>query len=349
MARLQDIADRLGLSKATVSRALNDYPEVGASTRARVKAVAQELGYLPNLSAQRLATGQTGLIAMVLHSEDGEVLDLNHSKVMLQLTDHLQVSKLDLVFRMSAHGDSLELYQRLARRGVVDAMIVSAPRPNDRRIAYLKENGLPFVVYGCDRKSPDYAFYDVDNEGGFYQAANALIDAGHQRIAILNGPERLYFARQRSNGFLNACSEKSLFIPECFVSFGALTDASGYKQTKQMFLQQQYSPPSALLCASTLQAYGAYRALAELGFIVGQDVAVVAHDDVLPQWQAEQFHPPLSVVQSDLTLAAQPLAEMVVKVLKGENPSTLQHIEQVQLILRESFCHATNNKEKGWS
>lgn len=349
MATLQDIANQLGLSKATVSRALNDYPEVGKATKARVKEVAQALGYLPNLSAQRLATGHTGLIAMVLHSEDGEVLDLNHSNVMLRLTDHLQSNKLDLVFRMSSHGDSLELYQRLARRGVVDAMIVSAPRPKDRRITYLTQTNVPFVVYGRDCKQPDYAFYDVDNEEGFYRAAKALIDAGHKRLAILNGPERLYFARQRSNGFLTACSDAGLFIPECFVSFGALTDSSGYQQTKHLYLQKQYTPPSALLCASTLQAYGAYRALAELGYTVGKDVAVIAHDDVLPQWQAEQFTPPLSVVQSDLTHAAAPLANMIVSVLKGEKPSTLQHIEVAELIVRESFCRAPNHKESGWS
>lgn len=349
MATLQDIANHLGLSKATVSRALNDFPEVGKATKEKVKAAAEMMGYLPNLSAQRLATGQTGLIAMVLHSEDGEVLDLNHSNVMLRLTENLQVHKLDLVFRMSSHGDSLALYQRLARRGVVDAMIVSAPRPNDRRIAYLTDKKIPFVVYGCDGSQPDYAYYDVDNVGGFEQATQKLIDAGHKRLALLNGPQRLNFARQRSTGFRRACSQAGIFIPECFESFGALTDSSGYKQTKLLLSQKHYAAPTAILCSSTLQAYGSYRALAEHNFKVGRDVAVIAHDDVLPHWEADEFSPPLSVVLSDLTLAAQPLADMVVKVLQGEKPSTLQHVEPAEIVLRESFCHAPKNEDQGWS
>ena len=202
MTTLRELAKHLGLSPATVSRALNGFPEVGEKTRARVIEASLQYNYKPNLSAKRLATGKSGMVGIVFHSARDRGMDPHFVDFLAALSEALADSEIDLVVHISSPIDQLAHYRRFADGGLVDGMIISAPIPRDPRMALLKARGVAFVVHGRGEDDPDYAYYDIDNTGAFTLATQLLADLGHKRIAFTNGPKNNGFAIQRKAAFL---------------------------------------------------------------------------------------------------------------------------------------------------
>lgn len=339
---LQDIADHLGLSRATVSRALNGFPEVGQKTRERVQAAARQFNYQPNLNARQLATGRTGMVAMMLLLEQGRIQDVNELDFMTGLSMAVKRLGLDMIFHVITRIDDLDAYQRFLNRGAVDGMILNRPGDNDPRIELLQRANMPFVMHGRADGEVSYAYYDIDNEGAFTCATRLLLDLGHRHITFINGPASMSFACQRERGARHAYHQRQL-DPTTLVHINTdLTESSGYHYALQVLNGEFSTKPTAFLCSSTAQAAGIYRAIAQLQLVVGQDISVIAHDDDVPHWQAAQFDPPLTVTRVPICDACEPLATMIGAVIRGTDPLTLQHTAKADLIVRESTSAPKN-------
>lgn len=202
---LKQLAELLGLSQTTVSRALNGYPEVNAETRQRVLQAVRETGYRPNRAAQRLATGKAYSIGMVMPIAAGIDSDVHFGEFLAGLGEEAVKHDFHFVLNPSAPEDEEATFQRLAASGNVDALFLAYMRANDPRIAMLKSLSMPFVVHGRSiGEARDYPFLDIDNTGAFYDATRLLIQLGHQRIALINGPDYLTFSIRRHKGMAGA-------------------------------------------------------------------------------------------------------------------------------------------------
>lgn len=330
---LKEFAARIGLSQTTVSRAMSGYPEVKPETRTRVLEAAERLGYRPNISAQRLATGRAGAIGIVF--QGGGRFGPHSSEFMGGLSTRLQKDGIDiLVSTVETEEDEAAAYRRLAASKRVDAVIVHMPACTDARIALLQTLGLPFVVHGRSEARKPFAFLDIDNFGAIETATRHLADLGHRRIALINGDTVSTYARDRNDGFRAALAACGLPFDPDLTGHGEFTDETGFR-LMQVFLSLPV-PPTAVIAGSMMSALGAMRAIRIAGLTVGQDVSLIAHDDVFPYLSPDNLVPGVTTTQSPIRAAGERIGDMVLRLLQGEAIETVQDVWPVDFIIRGS-------------
>lgn len=348
MATLKDISSELGLSVATVSRALNGFPEVGARTRDRVREAAERLGYRPNRSAQRLATGRSGVVGMIVKLGPDMSADQTFFDVLTRLTAELVKRDTDLVLSVDQGDDPVAPYARMLERDLLDGFVLNAPVLDDPRARYLRTRGVPFAMHGRSETSPDYAFYDIDNSAVTADAVRLAATLGHTRIALINGESGFSFSADRDSGFRAAMAAESLPLPETFVAGGPRTESAGYMFALNWLAGRDGRRPTAILCAGTPVASGVIRAARDLGLQVPRDLSVIAHDDALPGLRAAHFSPPLTVTHAPLTDACAPLAQMLIDHIDGAPAARLQTVKRAELIVRDSTGPVPEGEETPW-
>lgn len=332
--KLKDLADRLGLSQTTVSRALNGYPEVSAATRERVMDAARRFDYRPNASARRLATGRAGAVGAVLRTDRSQMFDPHYVEFLAGLGERLAEREIDIVLGTSRANDEIASYRRISAGTRVDALILSSPEISDDRIKLLTTLGMPFVLHGRTVDQPGHAWLDIDNEGGFRHATNHLLDLGHRDIALINGPTKYTFATHRERGFRAALSARGISADASLIGEGLMTDEVGYKLAAAFLARRPR--PTAILVSSMMMALGAFRAIRAAGLTLGKDVSMIAHDDVFPFLNADRMVPTMSTTRSSIRSAGNRVAELALEVLSGRAPETIHELWPVELVVRDS-------------
>lgn len=348
MATLKEIGVVLGLSPATVSRALNGYPEVSAKTRDRVQEAATKLGYRANRSAQRLVSGRSGMVGMIVKTGSSLRADQTFMEVLVGMSAALAARDADLVLAVDLGRDPLEAYRRMLDRDMVDGFIVNAPVMNDPRINFLREKGVPFVVHGRDRLDADYPFYTINNYAVAADSVQLLAALGHKRIAYLNGPELYSHAVRRRAGFLDAMAKFELPVVDGALTHDEPSEAAGYSQAMSLLAGQRGARPTAIICSSVLLADGVMRAVKDQKLSVPNDVSVMAHDDDSPLLRAMSFTPALTVTRAPLRDACSPLANDLIDLIGGADPLQLQTLTNAELVVRDSTGPAPQNGETPW-
>ena len=334
---LQDIATKLGVSVATVSRALAGYSGVAPITRQRVLQAAREMGYHPNVIARRLQKQRTDTIGFIIPTFGPRFSDPYFSELLASIGNAAGEQDYDVLVSTCSPDTPAEAqaYERFVQGRRVDGTLVVRTREHDARIAYLLEQQFPFVAFGRSRTEGGFCYVDVDGTAGIREATQHLINLGHHRIAIILPPENLMFAHYRRLGFEEAMSEAGLSIEQTLVKHGDLTERSGY-EVGRAFLTRD-DPPSAIVACNDLMALGVISAAQGLGLTVGRDVAVTGFDDVS---LAAHSHPPLTTVRQPVYEIGQRICEMLIHLLQGETLEERHVILQPQLIVRES-CGAS--------
>lgn len=331
MATLKDISGELGLSVATVSRALNGFPEVNKKTRDKVHEAASRLGYKPNRVAQRLVTGRSGMVGMIVKIKPDMSADQTFFEMLTGLTAALSERETDLVLAVDQAVDPVKAYQKMLERDILDGFILNAPTPNDPRVNFLKERGIPFVLHGQDRPDSAFPFYAIDNQAVSADGVQMLNALGHRHIALINGGLHHAYAVDRYDGFNDAIAQYGLTGS---VENGASLESHGYTAALNMLSSGE--APTAFMCASTLIAGGVIRAVRDKGLRVPEDVSVMAHDDALPLTRAINFDPALTVTRAPLRDACAPLANILIDYLNGKALEDCQVLVKADLIVRGS-------------
>lgn len=320
---LKELALELGLSQTTVSRALNGYPEVNEATRQRVVAAAQKFDYHPNVRAKALATGRTMAIAHIIPmGSEHEIVNPVFADFIAGAgeiyAEHGYVTHLSIV----REDQEEQVYKDLVARGTVDGVIVHAPKILDARIALLNRIGLPFVVHGrSSGAEAPYNWVDVNNRRAFERATKFLLDLGHRRIALINGLETMDFAARRRKGYVSGLEKGQITADPNLMRSGEMTEQHGYLMARDLLTQD--NPPTALLVASIIIAFGARRAMDDLGLKVGRDVSIIAHDDDLSYFRNGTDVPIFTALRSSVREAGRRSATMLMKSIKS--PGTENH------------------------
>ncbi len=333
---LKELSQMLGLSQTTISRALNGYPEVNKETRERVLQAARETGYRPNRAAQRLATGKAGSIGLIMPISPDHSSDMHFAEFQSGLAEASIVHDFHFVIMPSRAEDEEQAIRWLVASGSVDGYYLAYVRDRDPRITMAKSLSLPFIVHGRSfGLELDYPFLDVDNEGAFYDATRFLLQLGHQRFALLNGPSDLDFAHRRRLGTEKALAEKGLLLDPRHTRHSFMGDEQGYRGMKEILAS--VDRPTAVLCASTVLALGAVRAMNEVGLKLGTDISLIAHDDELPLLKPENFSIPLTTTRSSLRAAGKRIGERLIAMINQSEPAAPeQELWKVELVVRAS-------------
>jgi LacI family transcriptional regulator len=336
---LKELARHLNLSQTTVSRALNGYPEVNEETRQRVLQAVKTTGYRPNRAAQRLATGRAGSIGLVMPTAPGRDTDLHFAEFLSGLGEVCLSEDIQLVISPSRPEDEEATFRKLAAGGTVDAIFLAYTRKNDTRIDLLRSLSLPFVVHGqtLDGRS-DFPLLDIDNHGAFRDAARLLLQLGHRRIGLLNGPDYLTFAIARDEGFADALLEFDLKPDPQLTCHFSMTEENGFRGMSHLLRQDDR--PTAVLCSSMVLALGAVRAVNQHGLAIGSDISLIAHDDVFPYLKPENFTTPLTTTRSSIRDAGKRIGARLIAASAGKGDDNPREIWPVDLIVRASTAPA---------
>ncbi|HMF67825.1 MAG TPA: substrate-binding domain-containing protein [Phyllobacterium sp.] len=332
--KLKELAEQLGLSQTTVSRALNGYPEVNEATRERVNKAALKFGYSANANARRLAMGRVGAIGIVVPIYTSERFGPHTSEFLSGLAERLSRDEIDFLITPLINNDEISAYKRLISSKRVDAMIVSHPSLADERVAMLAEAEFPFVLHGRTNIDAPHAWLDIDNKGAFYQATSHLLDLGHKHIAMIDGLKGFTFSEHREEGYRDALTERGISIDPRFIVHDCFSDEIGFRETQRFLSCKPH--PTAILAGSMMTALGVSRAIRAKGYQLGKEVSIIAHDDVFPYLNASNMVPAMTTTRSSIRAAGTRIAEMLVRLLDGEPPETIHEVWPVELVLRQS-------------
>lgn len=316
--RLKEIADRLGLSITTVSRALNGYTEVSEASRERIFATAKAMGYVPNQIGRMLASGKTGLIGLPLPVRDGRMMDGFLGEFVAGLAEGLVARGRDLMIATVAGGQSdLDVIRRMVDGRRIDAMVVNRATVDDPRVAFLIERSFPFVVHGrvLEPRAP-YAWYDTDGEAAFIEAVNLLAGLGHRRFGYFGASEQLTFAVMRRRGFESAMRAAGLSVDPAGVAAAAPFDDLAVKAAADRLIAAR-PRPTAILCATDTLAIAVIEAARRVGLSVPRDLSVIGFDNVPI---AAFTDPPLSTFDQHSRESARAVADMVADLVDGDGP-----------------------------
>lgn len=329
---LKDIARETGKSITTVSRALNDYGDVSAETKALVLRVANELGYTPNTWAQRLQKRHTDTIGFIIPTFGPRFSDPFFSEILAGIGNRAARFGYDILVSTHAIGDEeLVAYQAAIYGRRVDGFILVRTRRKDVRVECLQEADFPFVAFGRVESELDYPFVDEDGSYGMSLVIEHLISLGHKRIACIAPPPELMFAYYRLEGFKAGLAEAGLPVDDALIHAGDLTQRGGHEQASKLLSLP--SPPTAIVCCNDLMAFGAMSAAQDRGLKIGKDIAITGFDNIP---MAEHSHPPLTTVHQPIYQIGGMACEMVIKLIRGEPLEDRHVLLKPELIVRQS-------------
>ena len=332
---LKQLSDKLGLSQTTVSRALNDYPEVNEETRQRVKLTARKHNYRPNARATGLATGRSMTIGHIIPMNSTEVFNPIFGEFIAGASQAYSRRGYELSLSMANEDSEESIYRDIASKGSVDGVIVHAPRVNDSRITLLQQLRLPFVIHGRDNSNTsEYSWIDMNNRRSFYQATKLLIDLGHQNICLINGSETLNFALRRRQGYTDALNDEHIGIQSELMYSGDLTESNGYSAASSALAQSK--TPTAFLVSSYVGALGVRRAIHNAGLEMGKDISVIIHDDELSYFQNDGDIPQFTATRSSVRDAGERAAMMLLDIIDQPEKAPLTKLLDAPLTIGAS-------------
>ncbi len=345
---LKKLAAHLGLAEGTVSRALNNYPDISQKTRDRVQLAASQLGYRANPLARRLATGVAEAVAYIMPENHSAISEPFVSQLLTGLGQTLSERGWDLlVTHFGSAEEEPELLKKLIVSGRVSGVVLSRPLKNDARIKLLQNANFPFIVHGRSVDSEDYAWYDVDSKAAFVAAVDHLVALGHARIGFVGAPTYYNFAQMRLDGYREAIAANGLTVDPDLIQITELSDDGGELAAGDLL--DRDSAPTALLCVTDVQALGALAAVRARGMVPGKHVSVIGYDGLR---LGRHTNPPLTTMAQPQAHSGRELGDMLLSIIDGGDPKKFQILRNAELLRRKSdgpvWVETRNTMSETW-
>lgn len=330
MVRLKDIAARARVSVMTVSKSLHDAPDISAATKARIRQLAQQMGYVPDSAAQGLRSRTTKLLGLVIPAVTNPLF----ARLVMAIEERAHELGCELILAHSLNNVEREekcIRRLLARR--VDGLFISPVYRMEASAKIFDElaaHRTPVVVLGQRaRFCAPFVNVETDDLAASYAATNHLLGLGHRRIAFFAGPAVCPWAQERFDGYRRALLEAKLDLDEQLVFNAGSTIEEGEKAALQ-FLQEAPGA-TAVQASNDLVAIGAANLFLNQGLRIPHDLSVVGFGNILV---AEFFRVPLTTVrQPKLRLGAAAM-ETMLKLQQGRKPNSLRL--PAEIIVRQS-------------
>jgi len=327
---IADIARLAGVSKSTVSRALNDSPLIGEETKARIRALAREHNFQINAPARRLSMRQSRTIAFVTHAyhKDFSVADLFGLEIMGGISIGLASREYDLLVIHVDPNDTKWAHQYYDT-GRVDGFILMTATRKQTHVKALLELGAPFIIWGVPQPKQKCCSVTGDNVTGGRLATEHLLALGKQRIGFIGGPSYELEVQHRLAGYEDAMNEAGREIDQILIEYGDFSNTSGADAIRRLL--KKAPEIDGVFVNSDLMAIAAMDAIREEGRRVPEDIAVVGYDDLSI---SEHSNPPLTTIRQNIPLAGKLLAQNLIEYLQTGMMTNVSI--PVELIVRKS-------------
>lgn len=327
---LEEVARLSGFSRSTVSRVINNDPNVSQATREKVLSVVKQVNFQPNVVARSLAAGRTRILGLVIPRGVSALFTDPYFPTQIQ----------GVASACNSHDHSVMLwlaepeYERRTISGfiqnhLVDGVIVSSSLMDDPVVKKLLDNQFPFVLIGRHPTDERVSYVDVDNRNSSRDAVMHLLRLGRRRVATISGPQTMVVGYDRLLGYQEALRSRGI-IPDPDLNIESdFTEAGGYAAMQRLLSRR----PDAVFAASDTMAVGALRALRENGIRAPEDVAVVGFDD-MPF--AARSEPPLTTVRQPVYRTGVAAAEILIDLIENPDSAPRRIVLPTELVIRSS-------------
>jgi len=285
---IKDIARLANVSQSTVSKALNNRPDIGETTKRKVLEIAEQHNFIPNAAGKALKKRFTENIGVIFRRDDNPLRNPFFSRVLEGIEAEIAFNHYNLVLHLMPDYKKPEL-PKMVRERQVDGIILIGTK-NKTFVEELKKAKVPTVLIDPRANIPGCPQVLIDNENGAFLATQHLVEHGHHKIGFISGRLDIPSFQQRLNGYKKALKYYNISFNENYIKSGGFEE--GYSWTKQIL--EQPERPTAIFAAHDINAVHGYRAIHDLGLRIPQDISVVGFDDIDLSRMAS---PPLTTVR----------------------------------------------------
>lgn len=290
---IKEIAKKLNISVSSVSRALHDHPSIGLSTRIKVKKMAEQLGYTPNLAAISFQKGKTNTIGVIVP----ELSEAFFATAISAIENVANQRNYTVLFAQSHDDEQKEkqLVEKMLNHRVDGLLVSVAKNTSDfSHIEVFKKNKIPLVFFDCIPPIKDIHYVVCNMETGTLEAVNYLLKQGHRSIGLINGPSALYASKERKEGYIKAFTKNRLKYDPTLVTDCDLSEKST-EESLELLLSNKRRPTAIVTFNDYIALYAINHAK-KLGLDIAKDIEFVSYSN-LPLFKFMDFGPKASVEQ----------------------------------------------------
>lgn len=335
MSTIYDVAKRSGYSIGTVSKVLNNYPNISEETKRKVRVVVEELGYIPDSSARTLAIKKSNMIGVVF----SEALNMGmahpfFSEVIEGFKKQVELYHYDLLFVSRNINSNQNYHDHLKHRGV-DGVVVINSLSEDEEIKMFNDSNLPAVFIDIHIENANVVY--SDNSSGCGLAIDYLYSLGHRKIANIAGASESFTGAQRIRGFEKAIRKYGLSIPKNYIVDGGYFSFEGGR-TAMLKLLALPDRPTAVFVAGDEMAIAAIKVCKEMGVRIPEDISIIGFDDIS---LAKHIEPSLTTIRQDKDRLGRQAATLLLNEINELSKEQHTSILPVRLEKRNS-CRSFN-------
>ncbi len=325
---IKDIAERAGVSINTVSRALNNKPDISEETKRRILEIARELGYVKDFTASSLRSRETRIVGVILADSANPF----YSEVLkgIEAASRKYGYQIILMNTERIYENEVKAIETLLQRRV-DGLLIAPVQEKDDDIRALVDRKIPVVIVGRHFEGVDVDEIHSDEVKGGYLATKHLIEKGRRNVLMINGYLFKSAAYMRLEGYKKALREYGIPLRDDYVIITDIDIEDGYEAVYNA--HKRGLKFDGIFCYNDLMAFGAMKALRDLGYRIPDDVAVVGYDDIV---YASYVCPTLTTVRIKKYEMGYEAFRMLLQRIKGLRKKTKRVILDVELVVRES-------------
>ncbi len=310
MVTIKAVAERCGCSPATVSKALNGAPDVSHEMVLKIRAVAAELGYIPNAAARALKTSRTYSFGLLFRENSKKGLAHEFFSLMLNgFKRRAEELGYDISFVSRRLGDQYYTYAEHAKYRHFDGIAIITIDYEDPQVRELVESGVPTVT--VDEEFGGCGCVLSDNVQGVRDLVDYVYGLGHRRIAFIHGEDNMV-SRVRVGAFQESCRERGVDIPEEYLVEGRFHDPDGSGEITRQLLALE-TPPTCIFYPDDVSYLGGLQVITEMGLSVPEDVSAVGYDGI---GLAQQIRPRLTTLRQNADLMGAQTAEELSRAVR---------------------------------
>lgn len=324
---IREVAQRAGVSHQTVSRVINNSPEVAEATRALVLRAIADLDYHPNAHAVGLSRNRSDIIGVVAQS----ITSSYFAQIVDGIADALRHNERFMLLTLTDTTNQHESITMLQRSQRIDGMIVILPlEASLEQARQLSKERLPLVLVDL-QYDLDTNYISVNNFHGAYSATEYLIKLGHRRIGVIRGRADMPVGQTRLDGYQAALRYYGLPYDPDLIMPGDFMVPSGEASVARFLALDPR--PTAIFACSDLMAFGAIGALRRNGLRIPLDMSVIGYDDIP---EASHSWPPLTTIRQPLWEMGRRAGEYICRMIDGDERDRLQLTVATELVIRQS-------------